>query len=87
MFFLRSQNFWVLTPHSQARYAEHRLEDRLCQEEIKFRQWRDDNIRRRNNYIPFAFNMLRILAEEGKLRHLIEKAQVPKQVRQQEQYQ
>lgn len=60
-----------------------RLEERLSQEEAKYKQWHNDNIRRRNNYIPFVFNLLRILAEEGKLHDLIEKAQVPQQIQQQ----
>jgi len=54
------------------------LKNRLASEEQKFQRWHDDNLRRRNNYIPFVFNILRILAEEGKLGGLIAKAKEPK---------
>ena len=59
-------------------YPLCRVEERLSSEEAKFKQWHQDNQRRRNNYIPYIFNLLRILAEEGKLQGLIEKAQIPK---------
>jgi len=55
-----------------------RLKHRLANEERKYQRWHDDNLRRRNNYIPFIFNLLRILAEEGKLSSLTEKAREPK---------
>ena len=61
-----------------------RMEERLSSEEAKFKQWHQDNQRRRNNYIPYVFNLLRILAEEGKLQDLINKAQTPKLVKQEQ---
>lgn len=36
-------------------------------EENKRARWRIENIRRKHNYLPLIVNMMKILAEEGKL--------------------
>ena len=50
----------------------------IAEEEHKWRKWKVENVRRRFNYIPFIFNLLKVLAEKNQLLPLVE-ASVKKQ--------
>lgn len=52
-----------------------RVEEELATEQRKRSTWHEENIRRKHNYIPFIFNLLRAAAEEGKLEPFIQRAQ------------
>jgi len=46
----------------------------LAEEDNKLRAWQVENVRRKHNYIPLAFNLLKMLASKGKLTGLVESA-------------
>jgi ubiquitin carboxyl-terminal hydrolase L5 len=46
----------------------------LTEEGVKQKRWKEENIRRRHNYVPFIFNVLKLLAEKGKLSELTQSA-------------
>ncbi len=46
--------------------------------------WHDENVRRRHNYLPFMFSLLRLAAERGQLAPLVEAARQPKTEKQEQ---
>lgn len=50
------------------------VESKLKQENEKYAAWKDENVRRKHNYIPFMFNLLKALAAKGALPGLVEEA-------------
>uniref|UniRef100_A0A7S3QWC1 Ubiquitin carboxyl-terminal hydrolase n=1 Tax=Dunaliella tertiolecta TaxID=3047 RepID=A0A7S3QWC1_DUNTE len=65
-----------LLPHIEAEMTH--LQDELQDEHEKRRKWHEENVRRRHNYIPLLFGMLKHLGEHGKLQPLIERARTMK---------
>jgi ubiquitin carboxyl-terminal hydrolase L5 len=51
-----------------------RLRLLIEEEEIKNKQYQMENIRRKHNYLPLIVEILKILAKEGQLLPLYEKA-------------
>jgi ubiquitin carboxyl-terminal hydrolase L5 len=60
---------------------EAKLKGDLQAEKDKREKWRVENLRRKHNYIPFVFALLKKLAKEGKLAALQEEGKKKKQKR------
>jgi len=54
---------------------------KIKQEQEKFKEWKEENVRRKHNFIPFIFNLLKELAGQGKLNAVVEKAQKESEAR------
>ncbi len=50
------------------------LRAKLAAEQEKFASWKEENIRRRHNYVPFIMQMLKTLGERGQLAPLLQQA-------------
>jgi len=47
------------------------LQAQLEEANQKYQDWKEENIRRRHNYIPFALKLLEILSSKGKLKDMV----------------
>jgi len=50
------------------------LKQQIAAEDAKLKAWKAENVRRRHNYVPLIYNLMKVLAEKGKLSDLVEKA-------------
>lgn len=57
------------------------LHDELASEEGKRKAWTEENIRRRHNYIPLMFNVLKVLASKNQLGEFVQLAKTTKKAK------
>eukprot|EP00301_Raphidiophrys_heterophryoidea_P000420 c10208_g1_i3.p1 GENE.c10208_g1_i3~~c10208_g1_i3.p1 ORF type:complete len:177 (-),score=47.14 c10208_g1_i3:108-638(-) len=60
------------TPEVESSIAE--LTAAIFAEDQKREKWKNENVRRKHNYVPFVINLLKVLAEQGQLQPLVDKA-------------
>jgi ubiquitin carboxyl-terminal hydrolase L5 len=51
-----------------------RIQQLIADEEQKRIRYKVENIRRRHNYLPFIMELLKVLAEQGQLVELVDRA-------------
>jgi len=51
------------------------FEGKISSEKAKHQKWMEENVRRKHNFIPFIFHLLKELARKGKLDDVVEAAQ------------
>lgn len=61
------------------------LERKLEDEEARFKKSKEENIRRRHNYVPFIINMLQVLAKKGELVPMLEAAEKEQKAKEEQQ--
>jgi len=57
------------------------LEGKISQEKDKFQKWMEENVRRKHNFVPFIFNLLKELSQKGKLNEVVKEAQKQAELR------
>ena len=60
-------HFMVQATVSELTSTIHHLKDKIAMEERKFQTYKVENIRRKQNYIPFMINFLRVLSDKGEV--------------------
>nr|ADF43187.1 UBCH1m [Chlamydomonas reinhardtii] len=68
--------------HAQAKLLEAEtevanLQEALAAEQAKHRTWHEENVRRKHNYVPFLFQLLKLMAARGQMGPLLERARRP----------
>jgi ubiquitin carboxyl-terminal hydrolase L5 len=65
---------YSLSPQCHRARLARRLALQLEAERSKHARWREENVRRRTDYIPAIFQLLRALADEKQLQPLLDRA-------------
>ncbi|XP_049848690.1 uncharacterized protein LOC126316442 [Schistocerca gregaria] len=78
---LKSEILSTCPADSESKLAEieceiSNYEEQILNQQSMFQSWRAENARRRHDYIPFLYNLLKILAEKDKLLPLIDRAKM-----------